>query len=49
MTSSIYYNYSPSTSSQYSKLRFTFSTKSISEKYGGQLTIYRISGYGTFG
>lgn len=49
LTSSIYYNYSPRTSSQYSKLRFTFSTKSISEKYDGQLTIYRISGYGTFG
>lgn len=49
LTSSIYYNNSPSTASQYSKLRFTFSTKSVSENYGGQLTVYRISGYGTYG
>lgn len=49
LTSSIYYNNSPSTASQYSKLRFTFSTRSVSENHGGQLTVYRISGYGTFG
>lgn len=49
LTSSIYYNNSPSTASQYSKLRFTFSTKSVSENYSGQLTVYRISGYGTYG
>lgn len=49
LTSSIYYNNSPSTASQYSKLRFTFSTRSVSENYGGQLTVYRISGYGTYG
>ena len=49
LTSSIYYNNSPSTASQYSKLRFTFSTKSVNENYSGQLTVYRISGYGTFG
>lgn len=49
LTSSIYYNNSPRTASQYSKLRFTFSTKSVSENYGGQLTVYRISGYGTYG
>ena len=49
LTSSIYYNNSPSTASQYSKLRFTFSTKSVSENHDGQLTVYRISGYGTFG
>lgn len=49
LASSIYYNNSPSTASQYSKLRFTFSTRSVSENYGGQLTVYRISGYGTYG
>lgn len=49
LTSSIYYNNSPSTASQYSKLRFTFSTRSVSENHGGQLTVYRISGYGTYG
>lgn len=49
LTSSIYYNNSPSTASQYSKLRFTFSTRSVSENYSGQLTVYRISGYGTYG
>ena len=49
LTSSLCYNYSPRTSSQYSKLRFTFSTKSISEKHSGQLTVYRISGYGIYG
>lgn len=49
LTSSIYYNNSPSTASQYSKLRFTFSTRSVNENYGGQLTVYRISGYGTYG
>lgn len=49
LTSSIYYNNSPSTASQYSKLRFTFSTRSVSENFGGQLTVYRISGYGTYG
>lgn len=49
LTSSICYNNSPSTASQYSKLRFTFSTRSVSENYGGQLKVYRISGYGTYG
>ena len=49
LTSSIYYNNSPKTAYQYSKLRFTFSTRSVSENYGGQLTVYRISGYGTYG
>ena len=49
LASSIYYNNSPSTASQYSKLRFTFSTRSVSENHGGQLTVYRISGYGTYG
>lgn len=49
LTSSIYYNDSPNTASQYSKLRFTFSTKSVNENYSGQLTVYRISGYGTYG
>lgn len=48
LTSSIYYNNSPSKASQYSKLRFTFSTRSVSENYSGQLTVYRISGYGTY-
>lgn len=49
LTSSIYYNNSPRTASHYSKLRFTFSTRSVNENYSGQLTVYRISGYGTFG
>lgn len=49
LTSSIYYNDSPRTASQYSKLRFTFSTRSVSENHDGQLTVYRISGYGTYG